>query len=359
MMQSSIIPTQLRLVANQHQIEQNQPVSLSVYLVEQWGNPVSNVDIALYVEHSDYGRPLLLSNQMTDVYGKALFEITLRSLGNTRLTAYSASLSSPPVNVQVLPSSLPPLGPRTWNGVLRSLGRIGVDLNTVIGKEISQGHHPTKEELCQRLGLDYQRANDRNKVSTTLYHLKQSFDYVWRVLYEQSSEFGKDFAKFMQDTSGYLTWKNSSDSPYLYLKSQYQLSDEEIHQLWVTSQLWDNFVLMANQRNLHLFVAYYDGTTNSHRYKQPSFWEYVLKQIESASHWAKAMLTILTRHRDLGMMLTSGEPTYKAVEGAETVGKMITDQTKPKFRCPICWQNGIKVEFSETTEFFDHIKKTH
>jgi len=205
MMQSSIIPTQLRLEANQHQIEQNQPVILSVHLVEQWGNPVSSVDVSLYVDHPDYGTPLLLSNQMTDVHGKALFEITLRSLGNTTLTAYAANLTSPPATVEVLPSSLPPLGPRTWNGVLRSLGRIGVDLNTVIGQEISQGHHPTKEELCQRLGLDYQRANDRNKVSTALNHLKQSFDYVWRVLYEQSSEFGKDFASFMRDSAGYLT----------------------------------------------------------------------------------------------------------------------------------------------------------
>jgi hypothetical protein len=359
MMQSSIIPTRLQLAANQHQIEQNQPVTLVVHLVEQWGNPVSNVDISLYVDHPDYGAPLLLSNQMTDVHGKALFDITLRSLGNTKLTAYGANLASLPVNVQVLPSSLPPLGPKTFNGVLRSLGRIGVDLNTVIGQEISQGHHPTKEELCQRLGLDYQRANDRNKVSTALYHLKQSFDYVWRVLYEQSPEFGKDFAKFMQDVTGYSTWKNASDSPYPYLKSRYQFSDEEIHKLWVTSQLWDNFVLMANRQNLHLFVAYYDADTFSHRYTQPNFWEYVLKQIESASHWAKAMLTILTRHRDLGMMLTSGEPIYKAVEGAETIRQMITEQTTPRFRCPTCWENGVKSEFRGTTDYFDHIKKKH
>lgn len=123
--------------------------------------------------------------------------------------------------------------------------------------------------------------------------------------------------------------------------------------------MWDNFVLIANQHNLHLFVSYYDDSTRSHRYRQPNFWQYVVKQIESASHWGKAILTILARHRDLGMMLTSGEPIYKALEGAETVRKMITDQTTPKFRCPICWQNGTKVEFSGTTDFFDHVKKTH
>ena len=116
---------------------------------------------------------------------------------------------------------------------------------------------------------------------------------------------------------------------------------------------------MANKQNLHLFVAYYDADTYLHRYKQPNFWEYVLKQIESASHWAKAMLTILTRHSDLGMMLMSGEPTFKAVEGVETVRQMIAEQTAPKFRCPTCWENGVKLEFTGTTDYFDHIKKKH
>jgi hypothetical protein len=359
MMQLSIVPTELHLETNQRQIEQNQPVILSARLTEQWGNPVADVDISLYVEHVDYGAPLLLDSERTDMYGNALFDITLRTLGDSRLTAYAADLASSPVNIKVLPSTLSLLGPKTWNGFVNSLGRIGVDLNTVIGQQISHGHHPTKEELCRQIGLDYQKANDRNRMSTALAKLKASFDYAWRVLYEQDSAFGKDFATFMQDKVGYSAWKGSPDSPYRDLKSQYQFSDEEIHQLWVTSRMWDNFVLLANQHNLHLFVAYYDDSTRSYRYRQPNFWQYVVKQIESASHWGKAILTILARHRDLGMMLTSGEPIYRAIEGAETVRKMITDQTTPKFRCPICWQNGTKVEFSGTTDFFDHVKKTH
>ncbi len=127
MVQSSIILTELRLEANQHQIEQNQPVILSVHLAEQRGNPIPNVDISLYVDHADYGTPLLLESQRTDLHGSALFDITLRNLGDSRLTAHAADLVSSPVNIHVLPSSLPPLGPRTWNGVVRSLGRIGVD----------------------------------------------------------------------------------------------------------------------------------------------------------------------------------------------------------------------------------------
>ncbi len=355
----SIIPTDLQLQANQQQIEQNMPAILSAYLTDQNGNPIPGADTSLYIDHSDYGGPLFLSNQVTDMHGKALFEITLRNLGNSTLIAHATNLASSPVNIRVVPSSVPTQGPRTWNGVAHSLGRLGVDLNTIIDQEISKGNHPTKEDLCNRLGLDYDKANDRNRVSQAIYNLKTSFDYVWRVLYEQSPAYGKDFAHFMQDTAGYSKWKNEPGSPYSDLKSRYGLSETDIHQLWVTSSMWDNFIQTANQYNLHLFVSYFDRGSNSYHYKQPNFWEYVIKQIESASHWGKAMRTILTRHRDLGMMLTSGESTHRALEGAETVRKMITQQSAPKFRCPTCWQNGTSIEFSKTEEYFEHIKKTH
>ena len=347
----------LQLFTNQNQVEQNQAVILSANVFNKFGNPVPNIDVSLYLSHPDYGGELLVDHKGTNVRGTAFFETTLRSVGYSTLVARIGVLASPQVNILVSPSSLAVAGPRSWNGVVRSLSRLEVDLSTVTGKMITINKHPTKEDLCAMVGLDYTNANDRARVSNAIYNLKLNFDYLWRVLYEPSPAYNRDFATFMKDGNSYTSWRVEPNSPYPYLKTTYHLTEDEIHELWVLSKMWDVFVQVANKNNLHLLVAYNDG--GIWRYKQPNFWEYDEKQILSASRLFKGIQTILSRHRDFGMILTSGQSVHKALEGASMITKMITDQTPQKFRCPMCWRVGAVVEFLTTEDYFAHIKSNH
>jgi hypothetical protein len=342
------------------EVEQNHAVIVSAKVTDQFGNPLANQDISLFTEHPSFTGPVLLTQKETDVHGTAMFEIVLRIPGSSVLQARLGNLlASSALSVQVIPSILSPSGPKSWFGISGSLSRLERDLSTVVGKMISNGLHPTKEELCKELGLDYDRANDRNRVSDALYNLKMWFDYVLKVLYQPSATFGKDFANLMNDASSYAAWKMDRDSPYGYLKAYYGQSEDEIRQLWVMSRMWDRFVQLANQYNLHMFVAYYDRDLRIWRYKQPTFWEYVDKQIQSGSRLAKGLGTILARHRDLGMILTSAAPVAGALEDLQKVQQMITERNPPKMRCLKCWRNGTIMEVSSQDELADHIKAVH
>ena len=355
----SIIPSQLQLITNQRETEQNQTVTLTAKVLDQYGNPIAGQDISLFMDHPDFTTQIFLRQEMTDIHGSAFFELTLRNVGDSMVSAQCGTLASPILNIRVLSSLLPPSGPRTWPGVVRSMSRLQVDLNTLMGVHIGKDHHPTKQELCVSLGLDYDKADDRNKMSQALYTSKLWFDYLWRVLYQPSSSYAKDFSALMSDSIGYSNWKNDSNSPAAYMKIYYHLSDDEIRDLWVLSKMWDRFVQTANQFNIHLFVGYREPHHNTWRYKQPNFWEYVEKQIMSASRLGKGLQTILRRHRDLGMILTSGEPISRALEQARDVHKMITDRTMPKFRCIPCWRAGQLVELASQDEFVNHVKQKH
>jgi len=352
------VPSHIDLTANLSEIEQNNYVVLSARLLDQYGNPVPNEEVSLHQEHPNFVGEVVLDNRVTDVRGMALFEITLRAIGTSRLSAYGANhLASAAVEVNVLPSSISIDGPRSWQGVARSLSRLQFNLSTVMGRMIAQGADPTKEEICAELGLDYQRANDRNQVSKAIYELKIWFDYLWRVLYQRSPSYGKDYSVLRQDLDSYSKWKNDSNSPHPYLRTYYHLLEEEVRELWILSRMWDIFVETANQYNLHLFVGY--KAPDGWHYKQPNFWEYVDKQIRSASRMGKGIRTILTRHRDLGMILTSGQSIHKALEGAEDVRKMITDRVVSKFRCPMCSEKGTLTEFPNREEWIRHVKACH
>jgi len=305
----SIQPTNLQLLVNSKQIEQNQAVIVSALLFDNNGNPVPNIEVSLYVGHLDYGGELLLDHEPTNVRGIATFEIPLRSVGSSTFVARVGALTSPQVSVVVSPTSLVAVGPTSWNRVVGSQSRLEVDLNTVIAKMIAANRHPTKEDICVLLGLDYTKANDRARVTQAVYRMKWWFDYLWRILYEPSSAHNKEFADLMRDEKGYSSWKTAPNSPVSVLKATYHLGDDEIHEFWVLSKMWDNFVKIANKWNLHLLIAYNDGGT--WRYKRPDFWEYDNKQILSASRLFKGVQTILLRHRDFGMVLTSGQSVYK------------------------------------------------
>jgi hypothetical protein len=356
MMLISIVPSSLQLIGNRNRIEQNEHVLFQSRLFDANRNPIQNNTINLFLNHTDYPREYKVGEKTTDNEGIARFELTFRHTGNFSLYALCGSIQSPLVTVNVSPATR--TGPQSWLGVQTSLGRLGGDLNTVIDQMIVRGHSPTKKELCQALGLDYDNANDRNRVSGALYDMKMAFDDLWRYVYELSPAFARDFSSIMQDDVAYQTWQQAPNSPYNNLINRYSLSADEIHQTWVMSEMWRRFVANANQYNLHLFVGFRDPITDEWRYKQPDFWEYTEKQIQSATRLGKGMKTVLSRHQDLGMMLGSGEPVHEALKATEDTFKMITD-TAPKMRCEFCWRQGISLEFSTIDQLYSHIKIVH
>ena len=358
MIQISIVPAELVLVSNQQVLEQNNTVLLRARLLDQNRNPMSGQHIALYVEHPDYPGPIRIQDEVTDQDGTVSFYVSLKNPGDFEFVAEIGSVTSAPCKVTVN-MSLAPSGPRSWQGVVNSMSRLESDLSIVMGQMIAAGQRPTKEDLCNALGLNYTLARDRGTISSAIYDLKLLFDYLWRNLYESSTAFPRDFAKFMQDAAAYASWKLNPDSVYSRLVSVYHQSEDEIHEAWVLSRMWEEFLNSANTMyGLHFMVAFYDRVARVYYYVQPSFWEYVEKQIQSGSRLTKGLRTILTRHRDLGMMLTSGEPAYKALEDSEATLKMITDSA-PSIRCELCWRSGTTTQFQTIDELYAHLKAAH
>jgi len=227
-----------------------------------------------------------------------------------------------------------------------------ISVNQVIGKMIADGISPSKQEICEALGLDYYGAIDRGKVSSAIYKHKSLFDYAWRALYYPSPAFQKNWDRLMADTRGYEKWKASDPERYQYLLD-YNITDADIRRYWVMSNMWDGFVKAANQWNLFLFVG--DGL----RYIQPNFWEYTTKQLASARRLGRGMMTILERHKDLGMMLTSGESIDVVMLTADDTLKMITDGKPFRHRCEECQAKGITAEFDTQEKLFGHWQSAH
>ena len=242
--------------------------------------------------------------------------------------------------------------PKTWVGVGRFRTPFEISVNQVIGKMIRKGISPTKDQICEALGLDYYAAIDRNKVSSAIYKHKFLFDYAWRVLYEPSPAYQRNYARYMRDTAGYDKWKASDPERYQYLLD-YNITDDDIRRYWVMANMWDDFVQAANRWNLFLFTA--EGL----RYIQPNYWEYTTKQIASAQRLGKGMITILSRHKDLGMMLTSGESIDVAMLTANDTLKMITDGRPYRHRCEECASKGITSEFDSQQKLFQHWQSAH
>ena len=353
----SLVPTELVLVPNQPVLEQNDTVILRARLLDQNRNPIAGQQIGLYIEHPEYQGQIRIQEETTDAAGTVTFYVSLKNPGDFRFVAQVGSVAGS-CGVRVNLSSSPS-GPRSWQGVVNSMSRLESDLSIVMGQMIATGQRPTKQDLCAALGLDYSLARDRGAISSALYDLKMLFDYLWRNLYESSPSFPRDFARFMQDAAGYAAWKSSPNSVYSRLINTYHQSEDEIHEAWVLARMWDEFLHTANSMyGLHFMVSFYDRASGVHYYIQPGFWEYVEKQIQSGSRLTKGLRTILTRHRDLGMMLTSGEPAYKALEGAESTLKMITDSA-PAIVCELCRRNGVTSQFQSIDELYTHIRAAH
>lgn len=244
--------------------------------------------------------------------------------------------------------------PQTWVGISRLRTRFDIAVNEAVAKLASQGIEPTKREICDALGLDYDDGDDRAKVSNALHKLKETFDYAWRDVYVGLGHFAKDYKEFSADTIGFEKWKTEKADLYDLLQ-QLGVAETDIREFWIHSKLWERFVAAANQWNIYIFVAYGQPfVADSWKYKQPDYWEYTVRQIEIARNLGRGVVTILERHRDFGMMLTSGESVEVALLSASDTVQLVANGTPMRHRCELC-----SMAFRTQRELVEHWQQNH
>lgn len=248
-----------------------------------------------------------------------------------------------------------PRRPTTWPGILRLRTHFDIKVNEALASLLQAGTNPTKRQICDKLGLDYDNGDDREKVSNALHNLKETFDYAWRQVYVGLGQYDKDYAALTADTAAYGKWKKE-EKPELYdLLQQYDLVEGDIREFWVHSKLWERFLIVANEWNMYLVVAYGQPfVADSWTYRQPDFWDYTVKQIQIARNLGKGVISILERHRDLGMMLTSGEKVEVALQTATDTLQLVADGTPMRHRCDLCGE-----VFESQRELAEHWKQHH
>jgi len=248
--------------------------------------------------------------------------------------------------------------PKTWMGIIRQRSQFEVSVNEAMASLMRRGIEPCKREICEELGLDYSDADDRAKVTLAIHKHKILFDYAWK-LYVSLGLFDRDYEIFADDYEGYGNWQKQKSELYEMLL-RIGVTEEEVRRLWIFSQVWEKFLAAANQWNLHLFIASGEPwTRNGFRYRQPNFWEYMVKQIEIGRNLEKGVLRILERHQDMGMILTSTEPVEIAIQVAQDTLKMISDGAPLRYRCDLCADKGRMIAFRTQVELVNHYREVH
>ena len=248
--------------------------------------------------------------------------------------------------------------PRSWRGIIRQRSRFDVLVNDAMALFMRRGIKPTKRQICESLGLDYDDADDRGNVTQAIAQNRRLIHYAWN-LWVRSGDYDKNYQQIADDSMSFKGWKAQKAELYAMMK-QLGMSEADIHQLWIMSQLWERFLAVANKWNLHVFVAF--GTPwrrDGFRYEQPNYWDYIANQVETARNLTKGTLTILERHRDLGMILTSGEEVEIAIQTAKDTLQMIADGPPLRFRCERCAEQGIMMAFRTQKELVEHYKTQH
>jgi len=221
-----------------------------------------------------------------------------------------------------------------------------------------RGIEPSKRQVCEELGLDYDDWGDRESVTQAIHNNRKLVHYAWN-LWVESGDFDKHFQQVADSSLGFKAWRDKKAQLVTMMK-QIGMSEVTIHQTWILSKLWMKFLAVANQWNLHVFVAF--GTPwrrDGFRYRQPNYWDYVANQVEVARRLCKGTITILERHRDMGMILTSGEEVEVAIRTAQQTLQMIADGAPPRFRCEICASQGIMMAFKTQRELVEHYREVH
>jgi hypothetical protein len=248
--------------------------------------------------------------------------------------------------------------PKTWMGIIRSRSGFATLVNNAMAMMMRSGLGPSKRQVCETLGLDYDDAEDREKVTQAIRENRESGYYAWN-LWIESADFDATYQRVADDSAGFLGWKTQK-AALIEMMKQLGMEESDIHQLWIMSQLWERFLVASNQWNIHIFVAF--GTPwhrDGFKYRQPNFWDYTANQVETARRLCKGTITILERHRDMGMILTSGAEVQMVIETARDTLQMIADGSPPKYKCELCAAQGIMSVFKTQAELVEHYKTDH
>ena len=246
-----------------------------------------------------------------------------------------------------------------WRAIIRRRTPFETLVNEAMASLMRRGIEPTKREICEEIGLDYDNAHDRSRVSLAIAKHKKYFDQAWRDAFIPLGQFDEAYQRASDDVRGYEEWKRR-DASFCNTWYAHGWLEEDLHEIWIHSQVWEDFLRIANRQNLHLFVA--DGVPfrrDGFRYKQPNFWDYTVKEIDIGRRLQKGVLTILERHQDLGMILTSGEPIEKTIQVAQDGLQMIADGPPLRYRCELCEEQGIIMAFRTQRELVNHYRQAH
>ena len=248
--------------------------------------------------------------------------------------------------------------PKTWNGIIKQRNRFDVLVNNAMAQLMQGGIEPTKRQICEKMGLDYDDADDRTEVAQAISHNRGLIHDAWK-LWVESGNFDRHYQRLVDDSQGFRGWKTQKADLYAAMK-QLSMTESDIHQVWILSQLWEIFLAAANKWNLYVFVTFgIPWHRDSYRYKQPNYWDYIAYQVETARKLCKGTLTILERHRDLGMILTSGVEVEIAIETAKNTLQMIADGEPPRYKCEQCSEQGIMTVFKAQKELVEHYSQRH
>jgi len=247
----------------------------------------------------------------------------------------------------------------SWRGVISKRTPLETMVNNAMASFMRRGIEPTKRQVCEAIGCDYDDAEDRLSVSLAIHANKKYMDVVYREAFIPLGQWDEAYQRATDDYQGYNDWKQS-DQNFVNTWQALGGSEDELYHLWIHYQIWEEFLAIANKWNLHVFIA--EGTPfkkNGFRYKQPNFWDYMVNQIDLARRLQKGVLTTLERHQILGMILTSGEPVEQTILVANDGLKMIADGVPLRYRCELCEEKGTLIAFRTQKELFKHYTEIH
>ncbi len=232
------------------------------------------------------------------------------------------------------------------------------DVNVFMGQLIEDGKKITTRSVCEQIGLDYDLVTERTKVTNAIARQRRDLQDAWKV-FEVGSTYSERYAEFSKDFIAFDLWKKNNKGLYDRLVNDYGLTEEQVHDVWVSERMFDAFVDNGKEHNFYFFVTEWDPGERAWVYTTPDYWKYTQYNLKIAKKYSKAIKTLLIRHQTMHMMLTSGEKVDTAYQLQEDVEKMLTDGKPQRFRCEACMEHGILKEFPTQQQLVAHYNGLH
>lgn len=232
------------------------------------------------------------------------------------------------------------------------------DVNVFMGHLIEDGRKITTRLVCDQIGLDYDLVTERTKVTNAIANQRKSLQEAWKI-FELGPTYDQRYKEYSKDFIAFDLWKKSNKDLYHRLVNDYGLTDEQVHDVWVSERMFDAFVENGKEHNFYFFVTEWDSAEKAWVYTTPDYWKYTQYNLRIAQKYSKAIKTLLIRHQTMHMMLTSGEKVDIAYQLQEDVEKMLTDGKPQRFRCETCMEHGILKEFSTQRHLVAHYNEYH